>query len=68
MANGTPPEAIPGQKLSQALKQHRQLAFWYFQKKQNKECPFSKKLQSQWHTCRRVEDFHEVVANFESCP
>jgi hypothetical protein len=24
--NGTPPKAIPGQKLSQALKQHRQLA------------------------------------------
>ena len=30
--NGTPPKAIPGQKLSQALKQHHQLAFWYFQK------------------------------------
>ena len=30
--NGTPPKAIPGQKLSQALKQHHQLAFWYFPK------------------------------------
>jgi len=53
--NGTPPKAIPGQKLSQALKQHRQLAFWYFQKKQNKGCPFSKKknngtLGGEWKT------------------
>jgi hypothetical protein len=39
--NGTPPKAIPGQKLSQALKQHHQLAFWYAQKKQNKGLPFS---------------------------
>jgi hypothetical protein len=37
--NGTPPKAIPGQKLSQILKQHRQLAFWYLQKKKNKGFP-----------------------------
>ena len=43
--NGTPPKAIPGQKLSQALKQHHQLALWYFQKKQIKGCPFSKKTK-----------------------
>ena len=57
--NGTPPKAIPGQKRSQALKQHRQLAFWYFQKKQNKGCPFLKitkipmaHLQESWRLSR----------------
>ena len=43
--NGTPPKAIPGQKLSQALKQHHQLAFGHLQKKQNKGCPFSNKTK-----------------------
>jgi len=38
--NGTPPKVIPGQKLSQTLKQHHQLAFWYLQKKENKRCLF----------------------------
>ena len=34
----------------------------------NTRFPFSKRLKSQWHTCRRMEDFNEVVADFESCP
>jgi len=45
--NGTPPKVIPGQKLSQALKQHRQLAALVSQKKQNKGYPFSKKTKIQ---------------------
>ena len=52
-------QAIPGQKLSQASKQHHQLAFWYAHKKQNKGFPFSWGPKPQWHTCRRVDDFHK---------
>ena len=39
-----------------------------FKKNKLKGVHSEKKLKSQWHTCRRVEDFHEVVADFESCP
>ena len=61
-------QAIPGQKLSQALKQHRQLAFWYFQKKQNKGCPFSKKnpngtLAGEWKTfTKSLQTLNHVVS------
>ena len=36
--------------------------------KRNKIKGIHSQKKTQWHTSRRMEDFHEVVANFESCP
>jgi len=54
--NGTPPKAIPGQKLSQALKQQHQLAFWYAQRNRIKaKTPIAHLQETGWLSQTKFE-------------